>query len=1087
MQLDEILDNFLTLTQDAVGVGYRGPDDASANLVYVNPAFSALFGFSADELLGGPVDVYHDPAHWDDYLARVRPFFASGEKQFSTETGCRRADGSTFWASLSFFVVDDAATGGRFSCAVFRDISDLKAREDRAEEALAEHNLLLAEKDNTYEELLSTQNRLLSAMNAYPDPFVIYDKDQILITSNRAFNLSMSKTPERIQPGMSSREVLAVACEDGIFDVPLEERDRFIDDLLADRNLSKNEQYIEMKGDIHHRLLRSVAENGDYVVLRLDVTQLVRQQRLVGASHRRLLSAIEAYPSPFCIYNSDHRLVVWNDSYAESITDTPEDLYEGMPMEEVMRNGLRSKRFADAMGREEEWLRDMVASARAVVPVEDIALSGDRHQRLLRSLSADGDLVMLRIDTTELVRQRRALQATQDRLFSAINAFPDPFGIYDKDVCLAVWNPAFESSLRAKPGDLQVGMHVSDVIKLAVRNGCVPQSVGREEAWLGEYITPDLSTRHEEEFEFGDDEHYRILRSKSESGEILVVRLNITEQVRQRRELQNYAKQLESANQEITHTNEELEEALQKSRAAEQAKSDFLAAMSHEIRTPMNGVLGMSDLLSETILDRNQHDLLATIQSSGRALLGIINDILDYSKIDSGHLELRAAPFWLADLVDDPSMMLSVQASTQDVRIFVRVDPALPLMAHGDLPRLKQVVTNLISNAVKFTQDGYIYVNMSRTQFDGGVAALRVDVQDTGCGIPKEKLRYIFEKFTQIDSSFTRPHEGTGLGLAISKGMIGLLGGEIWATSELGQGSTFSFQIPLEEAGADTVTQLLPPDQVMAGRRVLIVDPYAQAADILAERLTAWGGQVQVACTIEAALAQATAQSADFDMMFVSPKLPDVEQDRSIDMLCAAPALKGAKVIEMAPMMSMQPGNRVTGHVDAALTKPVSLTKLTELIWTLYDPHVVTSPQDAAPAQAADLSGAAADQPDILVVDDNRTNLKLVQAILRKMGVAQTAAQNGQEAFDLYKQHHPRLLLMDISMPVMNGLDATAHIRRYEEEQDLPRSTIIGLTAHTMASNRQACLDHGMDDHMPKPISIPALRGAVTKALNRAG
>ncbi|MBM7069002.1 EAL domain-containing protein [Actibacterium sp. 188UL27-1] len=553
MQLSEILQNFLSLTQDAIGIGYRGPDDQLGKLVYVNQAYEELFGRSAEDVLGRPASISHDPDTWQSYLAIINSRFASGESSFSTEAKCIRADGSKFWASLSFFVVPDDENGGRYTAAVFRDISDLKTREEEAERALRDRETLLRDQDKMYNELLATQTRFISAINAYPDPFVVFDADLNLVTCNTAYKRSMSTNPDAIRPGMHVREVLVEAMDSGTLHEPEQGRQAYMDELLGPERIGRKVEDLEFPGDIHHRMLRSQAENGDWVLIRLDITELVRQKRTAEEAQDRLLSAISSYPSPFSICDSNAQLIVWNPSYAQSLTNNPDEIQAGMTLEQAMRIGVQNGRFPDAIGREEAWLKDILHSARNGRAVEDITLADDTHHRVLRSKSTNGDLVMIRLDTTELVRQRRALEEIQSRLISAINAFPDPFAIYDSDIRLLTWNPAFTKSLTDNPDDVFVGMSVDDVIRLAVKNGHVPAAKGREAEWLDEYVTPDMPHTGTEEFEFDNDRHYRIMRSRSENGELLVLRLNITEAVRQRRALEDYAKRLEDANHEITH------------------------------------------------------------------------------------------------------------------------------------------------------------------------------------------------------------------------------------------------------------------------------------------------------------------------------------------------------------------------------------------------------------------------------------------------------------------------------------------------------------------------------------------------------
>ena len=554
MDVSEIVNNFLSLTQDAVSIGYRGPEDDNARLLYVNQSFLDLFGYAEDDVIGHTVRMYHDPDNWDDYVASVKPKFEAGETRFGAEARCIRADGSKFWASLSLFVIDDPANGGRYSGAVFRDISDLKAREEAAAAALEERERLVQKQDDMYRELLATQTRMFAAINAYPAPFAIFDKGLNLINCNTAYQRSMSAKPELIQPDMNMRAILHVAFNTNRMILPPGmSRTEWINELLSPESLAEPVQDLEFADDTHHRVLRSEAENGDLVVIRLDTTELVRQQRSARAAEARLLAAIRGYPAPFCIYDSNNRLVVWNDSYTRSLTDTSSELRVGMTLEEVMHIGLRNHRFIDAIGREQAWLADMLRSADTVREVEDIELADDTHHRVLRSRSSNGDLVIVRLDTTELVRQRRTLQETQDRLISSINAFPDPFAIYDSDYNLVVWNPAFASSLTDDPDLLQVGTNIRQVMEIAVENDLIPQAKGREREWVNDYVASDLAARKVEDIEYANDQHFRIIRSRAENGEILVLRLNITETVQQRRALERYALQLEKANREITH------------------------------------------------------------------------------------------------------------------------------------------------------------------------------------------------------------------------------------------------------------------------------------------------------------------------------------------------------------------------------------------------------------------------------------------------------------------------------------------------------------------------------------------------------
>lgn len=675
------MQSYLALTPDAVLVGCRPYDEQIVRVAYINESYTRLFGFTQDAALGQPVRMCHDPEAWDKFVAEVQPRFERGEQHFFSETRCMRADGSIFWASISFFAVEDEENQRRYTCATYRDIGDLKMREAKAARALEERDRLLAEQDGMYRQLLATQERLISAINAYPDPFVIYDNEKRLVTCNTAYKKSMSTRPDRITKGMHLTEVLNEALDSGLIPPAPGAREDYIETLFSHHDTKRVED-IELPGDRHHRVLRSRASNGDWIIIRVDITALSRERRQstelhermiaalnaypdpfsifdaderllmwndafealvgdvpgqmrAGLAHRdilrvglqngrfnetylvenerliregrtpgaatrthcdiempdgteyrmmrsrapkgdhvvihqnttelvhqrssaeksqaRLLAAISAYPAPFCIYDAERRLAVWNDAYALSFTENPEDLTVGMPMRAVVDIGLHNGRFADAIGREDAWREEILQSSLDCVPVEDIELAGDTFHRMLRSPSANGDIVTVWLDTTQLVRQRRALQETQDRLISAINAFPDPFAIYDQNMRLVVWNPAYSRNVCGAEEDVTVGMHVADVLRIALGKGRIPTAKGREEEWLEQYLGGVVGQSSVQELEFADDQHYRIIRSRSERGETLVLRLNVTETVRQRRALEQYAHRLEAANHEITY------------------------------------------------------------------------------------------------------------------------------------------------------------------------------------------------------------------------------------------------------------------------------------------------------------------------------------------------------------------------------------------------------------------------------------------------------------------------------------------------------------------------------------------------------
>jgi len=538
MRLEALKSSFMDLTGDPVAVGHLAPGGTSVSLVYVNPAFSSAFGYAPEDILGRTVDRLHAPDAW----------FPSGPEAPSrgtTTTDLVCSDGRRLRASLSVFAFDDEENGGRFICATYRLAGGAEAGETPAAGRSRAGEGGTADTDYA---------RLVSALNAYPDPIVIYDDDLRLVFCNEGYAASMSDRPEELVEGMHLKEVLQLAVRDGRYPDAVGREQAWIDRILSPGFLESAWEDVELDGDVHHRLLRSRSAFGDHVIIRLNSTEFVRQKRAAEAAQARLLAALNAYPSPFVIYDSDDCLVVCNDAYRASMSNNPDDLKAGMHRTEVARIAILAGKIANAYGREEEWMSDAHQQAELDKPVQDLELPGDVHHRLLRSRVENGDLVILRIDTTELVRQRRAFEAAQDRLISAIRAYPDPFAIYDADLRLVIWNPAYEEAMAGEQGTLAAGTSLKEILRGVAWSGRIPAAVGREEEWAAEYYgSPHLTAPGVEDIELAGDQHHRVVRSRTENGEFVILRLNITEVVRQRRALEQYSRRLETANQEITH------------------------------------------------------------------------------------------------------------------------------------------------------------------------------------------------------------------------------------------------------------------------------------------------------------------------------------------------------------------------------------------------------------------------------------------------------------------------------------------------------------------------------------------------------
>jgi PAS domain S-box-containing protein len=764
-----------------------------------------------------------------------------------------------------------------------------------------------------------------------------------------------------------------------------------------------------------------------------------------------LADAVDAVPIGIVIFDAEDRLVLCNGMYRQVYDGVPGLLTAGRRHGEILDANLAAGVFDIPPEGRDAFVAQCLQEFSTPTGPHELRMADGRSVRVEGRRTADGAMVEVALDVTEMKHR-------EERLAFALEAAEE--GIWDWNVASgdAYFSPRFAATL---------GLSVSDLEPRAA-------------AWSELIHTDDADRMHQMVRRFldrGTNLGQTEFRIRHADGHWIWVEMRgrVVE-----RDAAGHPVRLVGTQVDITQAKEhqaELAEARDHAEAASRVKSDFLANMSHEIRTPMNGVLGMTGLLLETSLDAEQRRLAGMARESAEMLLAIIDDILDVSKLEAGKVQLESIDFDLVDTVESAASVLGPKAREKGIDLATFVDASVGTLFRGDPARLRQVLLNLVANAVKFTEQGGVSLQASiASQVPGetGAVVVRFEATDTGIGISDEVQRQLFSKFHQADNSITRRFGGTGLGLAISKQLVDLMGGEMGITSKTGVGSTFWFQIPLAPAAGLGIARVSMPLQ-LTGKRALVVDDLPMNREILYRQLTGLG--MEVICVDDGFAALAEMERAQrpgtaYHLVLIDAMMPVLSGEALAQRLRTMPLASETRLVLVSSAGPHDVDKRDAPLFDAVLERPVRRHELETCLAGLLG---TTSPTEDRRAPAPLLKGGAGPvrRLRLLVAEDNRINQHLMLAILENAGHEVVLANNGREAVDAVRREDFDVVLMDVQMPEVDGVEATRQIRALPAARC--RVPIIALTAHAMAGAKEQYLEAGMDDYVSKPINPAAL------------
>jgi PAS domain S-box-containing protein len=1007
--------------------------DADGRVRVVNRALCATLGYTQQELLGERIErLAGADSGGVERLRQLLPPGAARDEEMAFHT----KGGEPVAVRISLAPLRDRDHGRVGTVLIAHDIRERKRTEGALRESEEKYrNILVNMKDGYYEVDLAGS---FTFFNESTCRAMGYAADELL-----GMNFRQYTDPEK---AATLREVFSSVYRTG-------EPHNYFDWEMTRKDGTK--RFIEGSAS----LIRDDAGHprGFCGVMR-DATERKQAEEALRQSEERFRSAFDNAPIGMCLTKSLARYLKVNRALCEML---------GYSEEELLATTFADLSHPDDLPLQWDYTRQLLAGEISSYQLEKRYIHKRGHivwGQTIVSILHDAKGVPLGFlaeiqDITERKQAEAALRASEERYRDLFENANDIIFEHDLDGLLRSVNRAGEQLTEYTRGELQ-GM---DVMRLIAPSDQERARWEMQRRIAGEAASPfEIRLVTKEGREVTLEVNSRVLYRHG----ALVGMEGICRDITERKRIE-----------------QQLQQAMVAAEAANRAKNEFLANVSHEIRTPMNGIVGMTDLTLNTPLTDEQREYLNMVKSSADSLLRVINDILDFAKVEAGKIELDVSDFLLRDCVGDTMKALAVRAAEKGLELACAISPDVPDALVGDAGRLRQVLVNLVSNAIKFTARGEVVVRADTEAQSDGAVQLHFSIKDTGIGVPADKLRTIFKPFEQADSSTTRRYGGTGLGLAISVQLVELMGGRMWADSEVGRGSTFHFTARFGLSSQPFRRSIPVAPRSLLGLRALIVDDNATNRRILYETLTNWRMRATTADDGIAALTElmrAAGLKQPYPLVLLDAQMPLMDGFELAARIKRTPELSGATIMMLSS--ADLPGDAARCRqlgVAAYLAKPIKQSELLNTILRVMGAPAVEAEQ--AELAGEELIGEAVHPLHILVVEDNLVNQKVAVRLLEKCGHTVLLVTNGRDAVDAVAQYEFDLVLMDVQMPEMDGFEATALIRQREQTNGCVRLPIIAMTAHAMEGDAERCLAAGMDAYVAKPIHSGVLLSVIDR------